>query len=260
MNEFSRRGVAARLREIVPTLGRHGFSLANRTLALARAELAILATICAVAGGVWAFVAIADEVGEGETEAFDRALLVALRNPADLSDPLGPLWFEEAVRDITALGGNIVLIFVTFAVIGFLLLMRNRGAALLVFASVSGEMLIGYLLKGFFDRPRPDLVPHGAAVYTASFPSNHAMLSAVTYLTLGALLARLEVHRRVKAYFLVLSAMLTLAVGLSRVYLGVHWPSDVLAGWCIGAAWAMTVWALALWLQRRGQVEGPATD
>jgi undecaprenyl-diphosphatase len=259
MNEGPRR-VAEKLREIIPTLGRHSFVLASRTLELARAELAILATICTVAGGIWAFVAIADEVGEGETEAFDRALLVALRNPADLSDPLGPLWFEEAVRDVTALGGNIVLAIVTFAVIGFLLLVRNRRAALLVFASVSGGMLVGYLLKDFFDRPRPDLVAHGTAVHTASFPSNHAMLSAVTYLTLGALLARLEVHRRVKVYFLVLSAILTLAVGLSRVYLGVHWPTDVLAGWCVGAAWAMAVWAMALWLQRRGRVKGATRD
>ncbi len=260
MKEASRRGVVARLRDALPALGRRGFALAAKTLALARAELAILATICAVAGGIWAFVAIADEVGEGETEAFDRAVLIALRDPADLSDPLGPLWFEEAVRDVTALGGNIVLAFMTLAVIGFLLLIRNRGAALLVFASVAGGTLIGYLLKGMFDRPRPDLVAHGAAVYTASFPSNHAMLSAVTYLTLGALLARLEVRRRVKAYFLALSAILTLAVGLSRIYLGVHWPTDVLAGWCVGAAWAMAVWAMALWLQRRGRVEGPALD
>ena len=260
MNQAARSGVGARLRGVVPALGRHGFALASWTFRRARAELAILATICAVAGGIWAFVAIADEVSEGETEAFDRAVLIALRNPADLSDPLGPPWFEEAVRDVTALGGNIVLATMTFAVIGFLLLIRNRGAALLVLVSVAGGMLIGYLLKGMFDRPRPDLVAHGAAVYTASFPSNHAMLSAVTYLTLGVLLARLEVRRRVKAYFLALSAILTLAVGLSRIYLGVHWPTDVLAGWCVGAAWAMAVWVVALSLQRRGRVEGSAAE
>ena len=256
MNASPRRGTAAWLRTAISALRGHGFALASRTFALARAELAVLAAICAVAGGIWAFVAIAEEVGEGETEAFDRAVLVALRNPADLADPLGPLWFEEAVRDVTALGGTIVLAFMTLAVTGFLLLVRNRGAALLVFASVTGGTLIGYLLKGMFERPRPDLVAHGAAVYTASFPSNHAMLSAVTYLTLGALLARLELRWRVKAYFLALSAILTLAVGVSRIYLGVHWPTDVLAGWCVGAAWAMAVWAVALWLQRRGRVEG----
>jgi undecaprenyl-diphosphatase len=88
-----------------------------------------------------------------------------------------------------------------------------------------------------------------------SFPSNHAMGSAVTYLTLGALLARLEVKPRVKGYFLVISVLLTVLVGLSRIYLGVHWPTDVLAGWSVGAAWAMGVWLVALWLQRRGKVE-----
>jgi undecaprenyl-diphosphatase len=232
--------------------GRH---LVLRTLRLARTELALIAIIFVVGGGLWAFFNLADQVSEGETESFDRALILALRNPVDPSDPIGPLWFEEAVRDITALGGTTVLTLVAAAVIGFLLLIRLWGAALLMFASVAGGSLIGYGLKFLFERSRPDLVPHGAEVYTASFPSNHAMLSAVTYLTVGALLARLEVDRRVKAYFLAVSVLVTILVGLSRVYLGVHWPTDVLAGWCLGSAWAMGVWMVALWLQRRGKVE-----
>ena len=215
----------------------------------------MLATIAILAGGISAFISLADEVVEGDTVDFDRAVILALRNPADLSDPLGPLWLEEAVRDVTALGGNFVLAFVAVAVIGFLLLTRRRGAALLVLASVAGGALIGTALKIGFERPRPDLVPHGAIVYTASFPSNHAVLSAATYLTLGALLARLQVRRREKYYFLAISMTLTALVGLSRIYLGVHWPTDVLAGWSIGAAWAMFVWLIALWLQRRGDVE-----
>jgi undecaprenyl-diphosphatase len=208
-----------------------------------------------VAGGLWGFVSLADEVREGESQAFDRAILLALRNPADLSDPIGPRAFEEMMRDVTALGSSFVLTFVTLAVIGLLLLARKRGASLLVFASVAGGALLGSALKRLFERPRPDLVPHGVEVYTASFPSNHAMLSAVTYLTLGALLARLEVERRVKIYFLSISVLLTLIVGASRVYLGVHWPTDVLAGWAVGSAWAMGVWLVATWLQRRGRIE-----
>jgi undecaprenyl-diphosphatase len=113
-------------------------------------------------------------------------------------------------------------------------------------------------LKELFDRPRPDLVPHAVQVYTASFPSGHAMLSAVAYLTLGALLARVQAQRRVKAYLLGVSVLLAVLIGVSRVYLGVHWPTDVLAGWCVGAAWAMFCWTVALWLQRRGKVEGDA--
>jgi undecaprenyl-diphosphatase len=140
-------------------------------------------------------------------------------------------------------------------VIGFLVFVRKRGAALLVAVSVGGGSALGHLLKFGFDRPRPDLVPHGVLVHTASFPSSHAMMSAVVYLTLGALLARVQPRRRVKAYLLFLGILLTLIVGSSRVYLGVHWPSDVLAGWTLGAAWALLCWLVALWLQRRGQVE-----
>jgi undecaprenyl-diphosphatase len=200
-------------------------------------------------------VELADDVREGDTQAFDRAVILALRNPSDLSDAIGPVWFEGLVRDVTALGSNFVLTFATLAVIGFLVLARVYGAAVLVLVSVAGGALLGTMLKSFMARPRPDLVPHGVDVFTASFPSNHAMLSAVTYLTLGALLARLEFRRRVKFYFLSISVVLTVLVGLSRIYLGVHWPTDVLAGWSIGAAWAIGVWVVAMWLQRRGAVE-----
>jgi undecaprenyl-diphosphatase len=232
-----------------------GKDLARRALALARTELVPLIAIFVLAGGVLGFLGLAEEVGEGETAKFDHAVILAMRDPADLSDPVGPIWFEEGVRDVTALGGNFVLTFVTLAVVGFLLLARKRGAALLVFASVAGGALLGTSLKLAFARPRPDLVPHGVEVYTASFPSSHAMLSAVTYLTLGALLARFEAKRRVKIYLLSVSVLLTALIGVSRVYLGVHWPTDVLAGWAIGAAWAMAVWLVALILQRRGRVE-----
>ena len=237
------------------SLRRRGRELAWRSLDLARRELAMLATILVGAGGIWLFLALADEVREGETERLDRAIILAFRNPTDLSDPLGPAWFESVARDVTALGGHFVLTFVTLAVVGFLLLTRKWGAALLVSVSVGGGTLLGTALKLGFQRPRPDLVPHGVDVYTASFPSSHAMLSAVTYLTLGALLTRLEPRRRVKGYFLALSVILTGLVGVSRVYLGVHWPTDVLAGWSVGAGWAMAVWLAALWLQRRGRVE-----
>ncbi len=249
------RRLAERARAALPSLQHDGAALARRTFELAKAELALLAAILVLAGGLWGFISLADDAWEGETEGFDRALVLALRNPADLSDPLGPRWFEEMVRDVTALGSTFVLAFMTLSVIGFLLLVQKRGAALLVFAAVMGGSLIGDALKLIFGRPRPDLVPHGADVYTMSFPSNHAMGAAVAYLTLGALLARLQVAPRVKGYFLGISVVLTVLVGLSRIYLGVHWPTDVLAGWSVGAAWAMAVWLAALWLQRRGKVE-----
>ena len=116
-------------------------------------------------------------------------------------------------------------------------------------------MLLSTLFKSAFDRARPDLVAHHAQVYSASFPSCHSMMSAVVYLTLGALLARMHEGRRVKAFFLATAAFITMLVGISRVYLGVHWPTDVLAGWSAGAAWAIACWLAALWFQQRGAVE-----
>ena len=227
---------------------------------LRNVERRVLATIVVVAALVLAFGLLASEVLEGETHAFDERILLALRSATDRSDPLGPGWLEELMRDVTGLGSTGVLTFITLAAAGFLALQRKTHAALFVVAAVGGGMLLSTLLKMGFDRPRPDLVPHGALVYTASFPSGHATLSAVVYLTLGALLARVQPRFLLKLYLLGLAILLTVTVGVSRVYLGVHWPTDVLAGWALGAAWALFCWAAALWLQRQGQVEGPGPD
>jgi undecaprenyl-diphosphatase len=220
-------------------------------------DFARLAGLLLAATAVLAFAGLAGEVLEGETLAFDRAILLALRNPADPADPIGPAWLEEVARDITGLGSHVILIGLTLAVAGYLALIRKRAAALLVLVSIGGGMLLSAGLKTLFQRPRPDLVPHAVEVYTASFPSGHAMLSAVTYLTLGALIAQVEARWRTRGYVLFLAILTTLLVGASRVYLGVHWPTDVLAGWCLGAAWALLCWLAALTLQRRGQVETP---
>jgi undecaprenyl-diphosphatase len=220
-------------------------------------EVGPLVTLAVLSVSAWAFVRLADEVVEGDTHSFDTALLLAMRDPQNPSNPFGPPWLEEAARDITGLGGYAVLTLLTLATLAYLVLARKERAALLVIAAVIGGMMLSTALKMGFDRPRPDLVPYGTRVYTASFPSGHAMLSAVVYLTLGALLARIHPRRRIKAFFLGFALILTLLVGTSRVYLGVHWPSDVLAGWCVGAAWASLCWFVALQLQRSGQVERP---
>ncbi len=222
---------------------------------LGRHELSILIMVVLLALVTWGFAELANEVMEGETRAFDTAVLLALRNPADLSDPLGPRWLEEMVRDFTALGGVGVLSLVTLAAAGYLLLQRQGRAALFLLVAIGGGLLLSFALKQNFDRPRPELVPHGSYVVTSSFPSGHSMMSAVTYLTLGALLARVHSRRAVKAYLLLLAVLLTVLVGFSRIYLGVHWPTDVLAGWAAGGAWAVFCWLVARWLQRRGQVE-----
>ena len=223
-----------------------------------RFELVMLLLTGLVMGGLWAFVEVAESVSEGEAHAFDRAILLVMRTPADLADPIGPRWVEELGRDLTALGGVGILVLLTAAVIGYLLLAQRPREALLVLVAVGGGMLLSTLLKLGFDRPRPDLVAHEAEVYTASFPSGHSMMAAVTYLTLGALLARIHARRTIKVYFLAVAVLLTVIVGVSRVYMGVHWPTDVLAGWSAGAVWALLCWLVVLWLQHRGAVEHEA--
>jgi undecaprenyl-diphosphatase len=221
----------------------------------ARVELAVLASIGLGAAALLGFVLLMDQVIEGRTHSFDESLLRALRSPTDLADPIGPWWIELMMQDLTAVGGTTVLTLITAAVIGYLLIDRKRAAALLVLVSIGGGVLLSSLAKNLVARPRPELVAHMVEVRTLSFPSGHAMMSAVTFLTLGALLARVQPRRRLKIYLLSIAIILTVLVGASRVYLGVHWPTDVLAGWCAGAFWAILCWTVALWLQARGQVE-----
>ena len=230
-----------------------------RLLQLARRELGMLSIVLAVALSLFAFLAIAGEVAEGETGAFDETVLLMLRDPADHRDPLGPRWLEQAAGDITALGSVTVLAIITLAAIGFLLADGKPRTALLVVASIGGGTLLSTLLKIGYARPRPDLVPHAVEVYSASFPSGHALGAAVVFLTLGGLLSWAQPRRRIKVYVLMLAVLLTVAVGVSRVYLGVHWPTDVLAGWTIGAAWALAWSGIALLYARRTR-PGPAGE
>lgn len=219
-------------------------------------ELSTLIFVLLLAGGLWGFVELADTVREGEARAIDRRILLGLREADDLANPLGPKWLEETGRDLTALGGMSLLSLISLAVAGFLFLVGKWRVAIFLVVSVGGAFAASLLLKLAFDRPRPDLVPHAAYVYTSSFPSAHAMTSAATFLTLGALLARVHRDWRIKAYFLSVAVFVTVVVGISRVYLGVHWPTDVLAGWTLGACWSIGCWLIALRLQDRGELEG----
>jgi undecaprenyl-diphosphatase len=225
-------------------------------------NLLVLIVSFLIVGGVWAFVEIADDVMEGDTHHFDEWAVHALRMPnpdatpeRPLPDvPLGPKWLREVGRDITGLGGVAILFLVTFSVAGYLLMARKYHAMWLVLIATGGGLLASTVLKRIFDRPRPE-VDHYSFVYTSSFPSGHSMLSAVVYLTLGSLLARLVPKRHVKIYVICVALLVTFMVGLSRVYMGVHYPTDVLAGWTAGLVWAMLCWLVARYLQQRGAVE-----
>ena len=222
-----------------------------RLVAFGRREIGVLSMVFAATLALLGFLSVADEVVEGESQRFDEAVLLALRAPGNPSDPLGPAWLEQAAAEITALASTPVVALVALAVIGFLVVDGKPRTAGLVVLSVGGGMLVSTLLKLGFDRPRPDLVPHAVEVYTASFPSGHATAAAVAYLTLGGLVSWSQPRRRVKIYVLTVAVLLTALIGVTRVYLGVHWPTDVIAGWCVGAAWALAWSAVAIVLARR---------
>ncbi len=219
----------------------------------ARHQLWLLVSLFMIALAVWTFLEVADDVLEGESKAVDEAIILWFREPGTTKTPVGPRWAAEFARDITALGGTGVLVLVTAGVAGYLWLDRRFGGMwLVVLATLSGTGLT-YLLKFTFSRPRPDLVPHLAETFTSSFPSGHSMLSAVVYLTLGALLSQLVGSKRLKSYIITCAVLLTGMIGFSRVYLGVHYPTDIVAGWAGGTAWAIMCLLVAKLLQRRGR-------
>jgi undecaprenyl-diphosphatase len=216
--------------------------------------LNLLIALALLMGAFWLFANVTEVVfDEEEPYAVDERILLAMRTPGDTSDPLGPIWVEEAMRDVTAMGSTAVVGFITLSVAAYLAIRRNYQTALLLLLAVAGAYLLSIVLKSAFGRPRPDLVPRATAVFNPSYPSGHSMLSATVYLTLGALLARQEVRRRLKLFVMGLAIFTAAAVGISRIYLGVHWPTDVVAGWTAGAIWAILVWLVDRWLRHRAR-------
>ncbi|KTF69082.1 phosphatase PAP2 family protein [Sphingomonas sp. HT-1] len=183
--------------------------------------------------------------------AIDSRILLALREPQALGTPIGPRWLLQSAIDISALGGFTVLCLFGVAAVLFLFAFGRRAEALLLAGSMLGASTCNALLKLVWQRPRPELVPHLAEASNASFPSGHAMTSAAVYLTLAVMLAQTESSRWARAYLLAFATLLVLLIGCSRVYLGVHWPSDVLAGWCFGAVWALCIFAINARIHRR---------
>lgn len=221
-----------------------------RSMELMVREIGAVVALLVVALCALVFLEIVDEVVEGETETVDRQIVVALRT-GDGNDPLGPEWLEMTAADMTALGSTSVLVLVVAFVAGLFKMLRRRREAFLVVVAAAGGTALSNGLKALFDRERPEAALRAVEVMNPSFPSGHAMLSAVVFLTIGVLSAHFAQRTRVKVYVVAAAITAALLIGLTRVYLGVHWPSDVLAGWSLGAAWALACWLAARAIELR---------
>lgn len=182
-------------------------------------------------------------VHTGQSAPFDEMGLRFWRAGPELR-PRGPLWLLEAVRDFTALGGFLLRHIVLIGAGGALVFLGlRREAALLVGTDVSGWAVCS-LMKEAFGRPRPDIVPHLVEAGGSSFPSGHSFNAAVVYIAIGLAFAAMSPRRTVRWTIIGAAAAMSMLVAISRVWLGVHFPSDVLAGWLGGAGWAFAASAL----------------
>ncbi len=211
-------------------------------LFLAAGALALAMLIVAILGAT---------IARGHQFAFDRAIMLAMREPENMRVPEGPVWLKQVMIDVTALGGETVLSIVVIVTAGFLALQRHWLTFWLVLGgTISGSWAVA-LIKNSVARPRPALIDHIVQVWSASFPSGHAANSAIIYLTVALLLMQIVESRSSRWYLITVAVLLVTAIGVSRVYLGVHWPSDVLAGWSFGTLWALGWWSLGGWLRLR---------
>ncbi len=214
-------------------------------------EVKALLIVLSILAGILIFISIADEVVEGETQHFDNYILKSLREPGDVSTPAFPGWVTDAMKDITSLGSGTVIVLVTFFVTGYLLLRKKYYWLGLVLIATIGGALMTLGIKEFIGRTRPTVVTHLLEEKSLSFPSGHSMMSAIVYLTQATLLSRIEKNMKAKIYIISVALLLTFLIGISRIYIGVHYPTDVLAGWIAGISWALLCWYAAALLERR---------
>lgn len=221
------------------------FTLPERGWRIDRRKAFAAAVVC------WAgFALLVWLVSTGRTGAFDKPGLLFWRTGAGLV-PKGPKFLLEGVRDLTALGGVLLRNLFALAAVVALLFLRLRREAVLLAATVSGGWLLDAAIKHWVGRPRPEIVPHLTEAGGASFPSGHAFNSAVVYIAIALAFATLSARESVRLTILGAAIVLSLTIAWSRVWLGVHFPSDVLAGWLGGAGWAFLAAAL---LQRPAEL------
>lgn len=212
----------------------------------------ILLAVATMVSGLLILVVLTDEILEKEPHGLENRLMLALREPQDLHQLRGPAWLEPASVNLTALGSVSVLTLLMVLTTGYLLVIRKFPAATLLVGAALGGTILSYALKFLVGRDRPQIVPHLAEISDPSYPSGHSMLATVIYLTLAVIVAQTVESRRAKIYLVVAALFLAFVVGATRVMIGVHYPTDVLAGWAAGTVWALFCWLLAEWLRNRG--------
>ncbi len=206
--------------------------------------------IIVAAIGTFLFAELAEHVMTGSTQAFDEA---ALRWIKDYHSP----GLDEAMLEITALGTGTVVIMIVCVSGLFLSLTHHKYSALLLLVATVGGMLLDTVLKLRFDRPRPHVFTWGTQAAMSSFPSGHAMSATIVYSTVAYLAARLQKRLWARWATMLLAAVIIVMIAMSRIYLGVHYPSDVLAGAIVGLSWAAFCMATLETIQRFGQRHAP---
>jgi undecaprenyl-diphosphatase len=230
-------------------------SFRNLIKELATKEIKILLVLLTFFLSLFVFINVGMLVTNGTTKQFDESIIKYFRVERNNSEPTGPYFLTESMRDITSLGGETVITIITIFVVGFLLLQKRYDAMWLVLAATIGGALISFGLKEFYGRERPDISYRLISVTPLSFPSGHSMMSAIVYLTQAAIIARIQKNKKIRIYILSAALFLVFIIGFSRVYLGVHYPTDVIGGWTVGLAWASFCWLVAWYLQKRNKLK-----
>jgi undecaprenyl-diphosphatase len=231
------------------------FNIKLKHVTLSMIEIKVLVAVFAIVAGTIGFILIAGFVSRGSADHIDMQILRSFRYPGNLTRPIGPGWLFEVMRDITSLGGSTIVFLITFIVIGYFILQKQHSMLFLVLAAVIGGAIMDLELKELFGRIRPEIIPSLIPVKSFSFPSGHSMMSTIIYLSLASLIARIQVRLRDKIYIISVAIFLSFIIGVSRVYLGVHYPSDVLGGWSLGLAWAALCWFVAWYISKKRLME-----